>query len=531
MLFEREGLRMSLADSAELQARAADPFPRDSVFDVTHLLDALEHGRARNLEILATLGAAEGQWVNALRDLSSRSEDVRLRGREAAYVSWRQVWEFGEAWEVPRMSRAVEQLRQVHREHAADEFADDLHDALALVHWVALVEDPFGIVATLAGLEGDPWGEAVLLALSSLGDFTEEVIDRAWDRLEKGERASACRLLSRTRGAWGAARLIESLDAMEPDVRVAAAEALASRPEPDALGELVRSFEQAVVNEDVSSDREIEALDHAIVAIAEGAEAQSERVIATLSEWSLTSEESVRVGFAQILAKLVGSLGSNWVNAVLNDPSPAVREVAASTLSSLSPENAVAVRDQLLGDEADRVRMAGAVSLGEARDREALDRLERLVADPCEGVRTAALRSLGTCLAQDCHWVDEDRGFSWVEEGIRRGGLSAIAAVELLPRLPGSRARARVAQLLASPSPDLACAVLATLRRQPDPSLVAAVRKALDHPDASVRIEASEVLVDIAEPSARTAILSRVERERDPQARSALRAVVRRLDA
>ena len=521
---------MTLADSDGSQARVVDPFPRDSVFDVTHLLDALEEGRARNLEILATLGAAEGPWVNALRDLSSHCENVRARGREAAYASWRQVWEFGEAWEVPRMGRAVEQLRQVHREHATDELAGDLHDALALVHWVALVEDPFGIVAILAGLEADPSGEAVVLALSSLGDFTEEVIDRSWDRLEKGEKACACRLLSRTRGAWGAARLVESLDAMEPDVRVAAAEALASRPEPDALGELVRSFEQAVAREDVSSDREVEALDRAIVAIATSAEVESERVVATLSEWSLTSEESVRIGFAHILAKLVGSLGSNWANAVLSDPSPAVREVAASTLSSLSPENTKAVRDQLLGDEADRVRMAGAVSLGEARDREALDRLERLIADPCEGVRTAALRSLGIRLAREGHGVDEDRVFSWVDEGIRQGGLSAIAAVELLPRLPGSRARARVAQLLASPSPDFACAVLAILRREPDPSLVAAVRKALDHPDASVRIEAAEVLVVVAESSARTAILSRVEREHDPQARSALRAVVRRLD-
>ncbi|MED5262722.1 MAG: hypothetical protein VX574_10030, partial [Myxococcota bacterium] len=123
MSFEREGLRMSLADSDGSRARASDLFPRDSVFDVTHLLDALEDGRARNLEILATLGAAEGQWVNALRDLSSRCEDVRSRGREAAHASWRQVWEFGEAWEVPRMGRAVEQLRRVRREHAADEFA------------------------------------------------------------------------------------------------------------------------------------------------------------------------------------------------------------------------------------------------------------------------------------------------------------------------------------------------------------------------------------------------------------------------
>ena len=69
-----------------------------------------------------------------------------------------------------------------------------------------------------------------------------------------------------------------------------------------------------------------------------------------------------------------------------------------------------------------------------------------------------------------------------------------------------------------------------TLRRESDPSLVAAVRKTLDHSDASVRIEAAHVLVDVGKATARTAILSRVERERDPQTRSALRAVVRRLD-
>jgi len=521
---------MPLADSDRSPVGDADPFPRESGFDVTPLLDALEDGRARNLEILATLGSGEGPWINALRDLSSNGADQRLRGREAAHASWRQVWESGEVWEAPRMGRAVEQLRQAHRAEPADRFVGDLHDALALVHWVALVENPLGVGAILAGVEAGSCGEAVMLALASLGDFTEEVIDRAWDELEKGERACACRLLSRTRGAWGAARLTESLDAVEPDVRVAAARALASRQEPNALGELVRSFEQAVVNEDPSSDREIDALDEAIVAIARLSEEQGERVIATVSEWSLTSEESVRIGFAQILAKLPGAFASNWVNSVLNDPSSAVREVAASTLSSVPTKHAATIRDQLLGDEADRVRMAGAVSLGEARDREALDWLERLVADPCEGVRTAALRSLAIQLAGDRCLVDGDRGFFWVDEGIRRGGLSAIAAVELLPYLAGSRARSRVAQLLTSPAPDLACAVLATLRRESDPSLVAAVRKTLDHSDASVRIEAAHVLVDVGKATARTAILSRVERERDPQTRSALRAVVRRLD-
>ena len=49
----------------------------------------LEDGRARNAEILATLGSSEGPWINGLRDLASRYADQRLRGREAAHGSWR----------------------------------------------------------------------------------------------------------------------------------------------------------------------------------------------------------------------------------------------------------------------------------------------------------------------------------------------------------------------------------------------------------------------------------------------------------
>ena len=108
--------------------------------------------------------------------------------------------------------------------------------------------------------------------------------------------------------------------------------------------------------------------------------------------------------------------------------------------------------------------------------------------------------------------------------------LSAIAAVELLFHLPGSPADARVVELLARSVPEVACAVLAVLRRESEPSRAAAVAKALDHPDASVRVEAAHVLVDLKQSRARAAILSRVESERDPSTRSALMAVARRLE-
>lgn len=502
-----------------------------SASDASFLIDALEADPGWTDEIVGTFGSARGRWLDALRDLASASSERQRRGREVALVEWSTAHWSGEAWGGgTRLRQATAQLRQVQREGDPARFVGDVPDALALAQLVALLEDPSCVVSMLVGLEDDARGDAVLQALASLGNFGEEVIDGSWDQLEKRERVRACRLLSRTRGAWGASRLMETLDAHDVETRVAAARALAVRCEPEALGELVRRFEQAVVDEDNVFDAEVEALEDAIVAVARGSEVDLARVTATLSEWLVGAEESVRIGFSEILARLAAPARTDWILPILNDPSPGVRVVAARVLSVVAPEHATKFRDQVLGDDVEEVRMAGAVSLGEVDDPEGLDVLERLCGDRSEGVRTAALRSLALRLATNPGAVDADRGVSWVEAGLRHGGLSAMAAVELVPHLDGNRARPVVERLLADADRELVCAALASLGRHADPALMASVRKALDHPDSEVRIESARVLADRGVVEAVPAILFQVERERDPETRDALLGAVRQLD-
>jgi len=471
----------------------------------------------------------EGHWPAALRQLSSpvcAERDTAFEEATRCIVA--ACWDLGD-WLLPRLERATQELTTQNNSAASEESLARVADTLAVVQGVCIVENPANIVGLVPSSASGSCTEAIASSLALLGDFVGEAMESSWSDFNQEQRIVACRVLGGTNGPWGIARLLDALDAVDSATRTAAARALSERKDSEALGELVRCLQAALLEDDPSGEDEVEALEDAILAVGMASPEVLSRLIGTLASWFVGAEESVRFGFAEILTRIDAGERSDWIEPLLTDSSPEIREIAGRSVWRLATPLSIGVRQRLLEDEAPAVRQALAVALGQTIDLEGFDVLDVLLGDEDERVRIAALRSVARRLRGVSQRVEAHRIVAWVEGALEAGGLSAMTAAEMLLALGASEAIPLVRRLISELDLEGLRAAVVSLSRHPDPLVVLELRPVLGHPHPEVRMEVADAFAERELLEAAPAILKHLEEEPDSVIRNAMLAAVKRL--
>jgi HEAT repeat protein len=401
---------------------------------------------------------------------------------------------------------------------------------LQLVSFLGLTRASEAVLPLLAAARDEALAELALGTVSGLGAVAEQTLDAHWSRFDTDLRILACDVLGRTPGTLGGARLAAALSDPDPGVRAAAAQGLARRGAPEAIGPLLRRLEDTAGDAEPETEEERAAVTEAVVQLAEGAAraagpAERKRALALLVDALDGAEPPVRLAIARALGSLGGAEHVSRLALLVQDPSAAVRRAAVRALARLGPGEAAGWLRLALADEDATVRGAAAAARAVSPDPDAASDLERLLTDEDVSVRAAAVRALGE-LARRAPAQGADA--AWAAFGPLLGRALAdaapvvIAAIDACREVAGEEAVAAVRAALSHPDPEVVQSAVGCLRARGGEADLAALVPLLAHPHWAVRAEAVAALAGRRVRSAAPAVLRRLELEQDAFVRDAL---------
>ena len=407
----------------------------------------------------------------------------------------------------------------------------DLSTRLVLIQFFGLLQREEAALPILRAGADEALAEVAVATLRSLGPRAERAFDAAWSELDPEARCLACRVLARTRGAVGEARLLATLDDSDAGLRTAAASALGARHCAGALPALVRRLEVvAAFESEVETEDELAALTAALVELTSGSEAPlHDEAIGLLTRRLEGAPEPVRLALAAVLGRIGRPSDAALVERLLKDPNPGVRRAAVQALARLEHGETSEPLRLALADESSSVRMAAARALAASPSRRALTDLERLADDEDPRVRAAAMRAIGVraCAADE----DELEGaLALLGSALSDEGMVALAAVEALRQIGTPAAARAVRPLLIRNDPELVQAAVACLGAHAERPALEELVPLVAHPHWTVRAEVIGVLAERLVVQAVPAILRRLETEQDDFVRDAILRALRRLE-
>jgi HEAT repeat protein len=441
-----------------------------------------------------------------------------------------------DAWEAARLAEEIRAAAAGTRlvDDAIEALGDsDLASQLVAVQLLGIARDPRAVVPILRAASDEALLEVCLATLESLGPLAETALDAAWAGLDPGARRDACRLLGRTRGAVGAARLLAALEEDAPELRAEAARAVASRGLVAALPILLRRLEALAPADEPEAEEESAAATDALVALAgasASASADTNAALDLLVARLADAPDGVRLVIATVLGRVGRSHDTSAVTLLLKDPSSRVRRAAVEALARLDPGTAAEPLRLALADEVAEVRIAAAAALAAAASDAVIDDLERLADDSDSRVRAAAVRSVGRRLLGCSEPALRARALGRLDAALDDGGLVALAAVEALREIGGPAARA-VARVLGRPEPELVKEAVTCLAAHGDADDLDTIVPLIGHADWSVRAEVISALTERRHARAVPAILRRLETEQDEYVRAGILRALERLEA
>ncbi len=471
------------------------------------------------VEVLLKALAGESQWareaamgalVRKLGGLDGGdANDLRARLRDAASASHELV------------ESACERLESA-----------DLSTRLILIQFLGLLEDPIVVVPILMAGRDEAIQELSETTLENLGSIVPGAVDACWVELEFDLKTRACVVLGRLGGGIAEARLVESLDASDPELRCAAIEALGHGMFVSRLLDLARRLETTSAAEHSESDGEISTLMSAIVELAERKEAADSgldvQLIESLSTRLEGASEPVRIAIAQIMMRLCRPQDKDLISYLLKDESASVRRAAVKALARFDFSGSREDLRLAFGDESEWVRIAVSSVLGDVGDVDAIDDLERMTHDDDSRVVAVAYRSLGRL----CGRIHEDSGrvIEIFTVGIDRSAIIALATVEALSEMGGPHASELALLTIHRDEPEVVRAAIACVAIHGGEEDLANLLVLVPHPDWSVRSEVATVLARRGYRKSLPALLRRLELEDDVFVRDAILAAIHRLE-
>lgn len=403
----------------------------------------------------------------------------------------------------------------------------DLPTRLILVQFLGLSRIPEAVVPILRAGRDEALAEVSLSTLEALGPLAEETLDGCWSDLDSGSRRDACAFLGRTDGSRGALRLLEALDDVDPEVRIAAARAVAQRAAAEAVPVLVRRLGAAALDGEFDNGAEIVAVTEALIALSECASLTDE-VVELLRSGLEDAPDRVRFAMAGVLATIVRPADAPMVELLLRDPDAGVRRAAVEALARLDPVAATETLRPALGDESARVRAAAARALGSCPSDDVFDDLGRLAGDEEPLVRAAAVRAAGDRYSgsDEAH---RKVALDLIAAGLADDAMVALAAVKALNQV-GGPAAVRAVAVLQRGEPEVVLEATRCLAAHATPDRLGVVIRLVSHPDWSVRAEAIRTLANRGVARAVPAILRRLEAEQDEFVRGEMLRALKRLE-
>jgi HEAT repeat protein/beta-lactamase regulating signal transducer with metallopeptidase domain len=253
----------------------------------------------------------------------------------------------------------------------------------------------------------------------------------------------------------------------EPEVRRAAAEALANLRDPRALPALAGALGDEVPDVRV-------AVAYAL------AEMEDERAIAPLAD-------------------------------LLNDPSTDVRRIALEGLSNFDGGVPAPAIVRAMRDADPEIRQQAAHLAGESGDRALVDPLLRLLGDGDAEVRHAALEAVGE-LGDPAAAEAAARALDDADPEVRR------AALDVLRELNAPIGEHVLLKALSDGHAEVRHAAAHAVEERPFPAAVPALERLLTDADSEVRTAAVEALAHIADAGARQALMAALQSP-DPEVR------------
>jgi len=178
--------------------------------------------------------------------------------------------------------------------------------------------------------------------------------------------------------------LVEAIRSQYPEVRVAAAKALAQTDNPETVSALATALR---------NDREKDVRVAAAQSLGElGDESATESLLRALNDENV----SVRESAARALANFKGEDVVKSLTGLLNENTTPVAIAAAESLGQVGSAKAVEPLLELLNNKNAKVREVVAIALGKIKDPRAVPPLINSLKDPEERVRWYAADSLGS---------------------------------------------------------------------------------------------------------------------------------------
>ncbi|HIG72868.1 MAG TPA: hypothetical protein EYG46_10065 [Myxococcales bacterium] len=408
----------------------------------------------------------------------------------------------------------------------------DLSTRLVLIQFLGLVGAPEGVVAILEASSDEAVAEVAQSTLAQMGEVSEIAIDRAWDAIDPGLRASACRVLSQTLGPRAMERLLEALDSDDANQRMVAAEALGRHGCERALVRFVERLVIAANGDAFEAEEECAVLTTALVAVCEpenGATPQTvERAVCLISELLDDASSQTRLAVAAVMGQIGRREDMEIVTTLMKDSDARVRSAAVEAITRLPLDVNVESLRLALADESYRVRIAALNALVVSGAENLCSDFERLAGDEDWRVRAATLRVIGT--QEDVALTYEEK-VALLQAGLDDDGAVCVAALESLTRVGGEGAVQLAVSVLDRPDPELVQAALGCLAAHGTKEKLLELLPLVAHESWAVRAEVIDVLAARRVTRALPTILRRLETEQDTFVRDSILQGLKRLEA
>jgi HEAT repeat protein len=466
----------------------------------------------------------------ALKGLLAR----RTSAREAASRAVISLVARADAGAGEPLAASVREFSAAHPEVAREVVARIEESAgearLVAVQFAALLRAPAAVRALAqCGTDAAVAG-AARSALSALGAELPGALARVWPRLSVADRSFACAALEAC-GAGATAERMLRTTLLDPasEVRAAAARALATCATATSFGELLGRLaqEDPHATSDAADD-ETEALIAAVLALAaRGGGEAADAAIALIDTRLLRGGERARIAGARLLARLARPADGERLRHLLSDPSERVRRHAVEGVVRLGPAGEELVR-VALADEAPSVRCAAAQAIADLGGPSADTDLEALAQDRDARVRAAAMRALGQRAVSG---EAPGHALALLGDGMRGGGVVALAALAALQRVGGAEAAALAALGLRSEEPEIVERAAACVGAHGGEALRSELIGLLAHPAWPVRARVARELAAGRAAAAVPHLHARLGEERDEFVREALLAALAALES
>jgi HEAT repeat protein len=482
-------------------------------------------------------------------DLLGRSDDdeaiavllkaLAIESRSSREAAMRALLRVLSRMDGPRAEHLVSEIREVAAaepslvENAVERLAEaPLSSRLVLVQFLGLLAAERAVLPILLAGRDEALTQVVLGTLEEIGGAAERAIDAQWGDLDGRARRDACTLFGQLRGDRSAKRLLEALDAGDPEIRTAAVRGIGHRRLADALPLLVRRLEAVASGDDQEFEDEMAALTEALTALASPESGQAgiaDQTMRLLAAHLEGAEEDVRLAIARVLGRIGRREDTQLVTQLLKDPSPLVRRAAVDALARLDPETAAEPLRLALADESPAVRIAAADALGASMRPGVIDDLRRMADDEDARVRVAAIRSIGLHAERAPDGATQEAALARVRTAVGDEPLVVLAAIEVLRRVGGMPAE-QLATLLARPEAEIVREAVVCVGARSDAASLDRLLPLISHPDWSVRAESIQVLADRQVTKSVPTILRRLETEQDGFVRDAILRALERLE-